>query len=155
MKLIVKMMHNSNERLPLEYPIREVLKIYGRRFLIFSIVVVANFVLLGAILLALRYPVPFFVLIFTFLSLFIVLKQWGQVILRTLDLISVDSRSTLAQVQKLGGLSPEELRDAIIALRLRNNIEDEATKFGLATNAIEFVEELKRHTLHLGQILEG
>jgi hypothetical protein len=163
MKLIATIIHNNSERLLLEYPISEALKIYGRRLFIFSIVVIANLVLLGAVLFASRFPVlSLFVLITAiFLSLFIVLKRWGRVILRTLirapkeDSISADFLSTLAEVQKLGGLNSEELHDAIIALRLGNNIEEEATKFGLATNAIEFVEGLECHTLHIGQILEG
>jgi len=42
------MMNNSSEKFPLEYPIREMLKIYARRLLIFFAVVIVSLVLLGA-----------------------------------------------------------------------------------------------------------
>jgi len=45
------------ERLPLEYPTREALKIYLRRLLLISAVIGANFVLLGIFLLILKLPV--------------------------------------------------------------------------------------------------
>jgi len=60
-------------------------------------------------------------------------------------------QAMLAEIQKLGGIGTEELRDAIIALRLVNNIET----YALPINVIKFVEELKHfNILILCQILE-
>lgn len=50
MKLMAAMIKNSKEKLPLEYPMMEILKIYGRRLYILLIIIVANLILLGIIL---------------------------------------------------------------------------------------------------------
>jgi len=66
----------------------------------------------------------------------------------------------LGAIQVLGGISPEELYDAMIALLLENNVEAKAIGFSenrdddLPINIINFVGELKHHVLYLCQILE-
>lgn len=65
-------MMNTNEKLPLEYPLREMLRIYVKRLVLFFIVVALNFV--G--LLAVRFPVILILLIITILlGLLIILQR--------------------------------------------------------------------------------
>jgi hypothetical protein len=60
----------------------------------------------------------------------------------------------LAAIKALGDISSEELRDVMIALRLPDDIGDEAIRFGLSISAIEVVEGFNHHVLRFCQIIE-
>lgn len=65
------MMNQDNEKLPLEYPVWNILRMYAYRLLIFFIFVVANFVSFGILFLISKLPLALFSAFNVFLILFI------------------------------------------------------------------------------------
>ena len=159
MKTIMKWTYSQSEKLPLEYPMGQTSKIYGMRLLLFSVVVVANLILLGIILILLRSPgLSLLIVVAAFLIPFILLYVRRRLIGRVhsqQDDITLGwqqlQEEVFAEIQKSGNMDSEEFYDAMIILRMKSDedLEGEAVGFSseaysLQAEVIEFLKGIKR-----------
>ena len=151
MKPIVRIMCNNGENLPLEYPVQEVMKIYGKRLFIFFVVVVANLVLFGVILLISRYLVlSLSILVVVFLSILYV-NLWLRNRLARQQLRA--ATEMFAEIQELGEIDSDEFPDAVIVLLWKIDMEAESREFSkqryvLPQEVITFVRELREGLMY-------